>query len=61
MKTFLGLTLLALVLPVSAYDIVLNNGRVMDPETGLDAIRHVAIEDARVVAVSERPLSQRGE
>ena len=56
MKTVLGLTLLALVLPVSAYDIVLNNGRVMDPETGLDAIRHVAIEDARVVAVSERPL-----
>lgn len=39
-----------------ANDIVLKNGRVIDPETGLDAIRNVAIEDGKIVAISEFPL-----
>jgi hypothetical protein len=34
------------------YDVVINNGRVMDPETGLDAIRNVAIQGRKIVAVS---------
>jgi hypothetical protein len=34
------------------YDLVINNGRVMDPETGLDAIRNVAVQDKKIVAVS---------
>ncbi len=29
------------------------NGRVMDPETGLDAVRHVLVADGRIVSVSE--------
>lgn len=43
---------------VSAYanDIVLENGRVIDSETGLDAIRNVAIHDGRISAISEFPL-----
>jgi hypothetical protein len=39
-----------------ANDIVIQNGRVIDPETGLDAIRNVAVEDGRIVAISEFPL-----
>ena len=35
-----------------AQDLAILNGRVMDPETGLDAIRHVSIEDGRITAVS---------
>ena len=38
------------------YDIVINNGRVMDPDTGLDAIRNVAIQDRKIVAVSTSPM-----
>ena len=38
------------------YDLVLANGRVIDPETGLDAVRHVGIRDGEIVAVSETPL-----
>jgi cytosine/adenosine deaminase-related metal-dependent hydrolase len=38
------------------FDLVLAGGRVIDPETGLDAVRHVAIENARIAAVSETPL-----
>ncbi|WP_299820365.1 amidohydrolase family protein [uncultured Roseibium sp.] len=49
------------VLTVSAgmaqnYELVINNGRVIDPETGLDAIRNMAIEDGKIAAISEFPL-----
>lgn len=41
----------------SSYDIVLKGGQVMDPETGLDAIRNVGIRGDRIVEISEAPLS----
>ena len=37
-------------------DIALNHGRVIDPETGLDAIRHLGITDGEITQVSETPL-----
>jgi dihydroorotase len=39
------------------YDIVLQGGRVMDPESGLDQVRHLGIVADRIAAVSERPLT----
>ncbi len=39
------------------YSLVLSGGRVIDPETGLDAIRHVGIAGGKILAVSEQPLS----
>ena len=30
------------------YDIVINGGRVMDPETGLDAVHNVGVKDGKV-------------
>jgi N-acyl-D-aspartate/D-glutamate deacylase len=38
------------------YPLVLRGGRVMDPATGLDSIRDVAIRDGKIVAVSEQTL-----
>lgn len=38
------------------YDIVLAGGRVMDPETGLDAVRYVGIREGRIAAISSMPL-----
>ncbi|NNM34447.1 MAG: amidohydrolase family protein [Gemmatimonadetes bacterium] len=38
------------------YDVVLENGRVLDPETGLDAIRNVGIRGRVIEAISEGPL-----
>jgi N-acyl-D-aspartate/D-glutamate deacylase len=35
-----------------SYDLVVAGGRVIDPETGLDAIRNVAIADGKIVRVS---------
>ena len=39
-----------------SYDIAINHGRVIDPESGLDAIRHVGIRGATIVAISCTPL-----
>lgn len=39
------------------YDLVIRSGRVMDPESGLDAVRDVGIADGRIVAISAAPLS----
>ena len=36
------------------YDLVLEGGRVMDPETGLDAVRNVGIRDGKIVRISAR-------
>ena len=42
--------------PALAFDLVISNGRVIDPETGLDAVRNVGIVDDRIAAISEFPL-----
>ncbi len=37
-------------------DTVLLNGRVMDPESGLDSVRNIGIAGGKIVAISEAPL-----
>ena len=39
------------------YDITILNGRVMDPESGLDAIRNVGIRAGKIAAISATPLN----
>ena len=41
----------------SGHDLVIAGGRVMDPESGLDAVRHIGVRDGKVAAISERPLT----
>jgi N-acyl-D-aspartate/D-glutamate deacylase len=41
------------------YDLVLEGGRVMDPETGLDAVRNVGIRDGKIVRISSEAMSGR--
>jgi dihydroorotase len=41
------------------YDLVIAGGRVIDPESGLDAIRHVGIRGDRIVEISATPLTGR--
>ena len=40
-----------------SFDVVIENGRVIDPETGLDAIRHLGINKGTIVAISENELA----
>jgi len=57
---FLALGLLAVASTLVAaqqYDVVLEGGRAMDPETGLDAVRNVGIRDGKIVRISSTPLN----
>ncbi|TWU28395.1 amidohydrolase family protein [Bythopirellula polymerisocia] len=38
------------------YDLVINNGRVIDPETLFDDIANVGVKDGRIVTISKEPL-----
>jgi N-acyl-D-aspartate/D-glutamate deacylase len=40
-----------------AYDLVIANGRVMDPESGLDAVRNVGIRSGKIAKISNGPLT----
>lgn len=41
------------------YDVVIVNGRVMDPESGLDAVRNVGLRAGKIEAVSSKAMQGR--
>jgi hypothetical protein len=49
----------ASIVVAQQYDLVLEGGRVMDPETGLDAVRNVGIRDGKIARISSEALSGR--
>src|SRR5262249_20741520 len=51
--------LLAVQAAAPSYDIVLCRGRVLDPASGLDAVRDVGIAGTRIAALSAQPLRGR--
>jgi N-acyl-D-aspartate/D-glutamate deacylase len=55
----LGLGLLLAAPPAATYDVVLRGGRVMDPETGLDAVRDVGLRGDTIARISPEPLPGR--
>jgi N-acyl-D-aspartate/D-glutamate deacylase len=40
----------------TTFDLVITGGRVMDPESSLDAIRNIGIRDGKIVEISEHSL-----
>jgi len=54
------MVLLTLTTPLLAatadYDMVIKNGRVIDPESGLDAVRNIGIKDGTIASISEFSL-----
>jgi hypothetical protein len=63
MVLIFALAMIGATMPAAAaeneYDLVILSGRVMDPETGLDAIRNVGIIDGQIVAVTVKRLRGR--
>ena len=51
------LALMACGEPASIYDVVINHGRVIDPDSQLDAVRSIGIRNGKIVAVSKTPLT----
>ena len=50
------LSLTACIQPSESYEVAINGGRVIDPESQLDAVRSLGIRSGKIVAVSEAPL-----
>ena len=55
----LALALLALPLWAQTYDLVITNGRVMDPATNLDSVRSLGITAGKIAAISSSKLTGR--
>ena len=58
-----SLLLMAVLCPAFAqtYDVAINHARVIDPESDLDAVRHVGIRGGTVAAISRTPLKGKRE
>src|SRR5262252_1336329 len=59
MRLLIGISVLlfASALLAQQYDLVIDGGRVLDPETGLDAVRNVAITGGNIARISADALS----
>jgi len=44
------------LLAAQSYDLVLNHAHVIDPESGLSAVRHIGIAAGKIAAISQTPL-----
>jgi cytosine/adenosine deaminase-related metal-dependent hydrolase len=53
------LVLSNLLVSAQQFDLVLEGGRVMDPESGVDAVRNVGIRDGKTARISYEALSGR--
>jgi N-acyl-D-aspartate/D-glutamate deacylase len=51
-----ALAIAAVACSTRTYDLVIANGRVMDPESGVDKVAHVGIAGSRIDVISDRPL-----
>ncbi len=58
-KLFLFFFLLIGPVHADDYDLVLRNGRVMDPESNLDAIRNIGINKGKITLVTKSEISGR--
>jgi dihydroorotase len=45
--------------PSQTFDLVISGGRVIDPESGLDAVRNIGIRGDRIASISETALAGR--
>ncbi len=53
------LALTTTIVSAQQFDLVLEGGRVLDPETGVDAVRNVGIRDGKIIRISSEALSGR--
>src|SRR5260221_7546110 len=55
-RQLFGILIATSGLYAQVFDIVLSHGRVIDPESGLDAVRNIGINGKRIAAISTAPL-----
>ena len=52
-----GLASTASAQTAASFDLVIRGGRVMDPETGFDAVTNVGVTDGRIVAITTEDIA----
>ena len=57
--SFCLLVSLTAIVAGQQYDLVIEGGRVIDPETGLDGVRNVGVRDGKIARVTPEALSGR--
>jgi len=57
--SFCLLVSLTAIVAGQQYDLVIEGGRVIDPETGLDGVRNVGVRDGKIARVSPEALNGR--
>ena len=53
----MGLIVVSPAVMAADYDLVINNGRVMDPETNYDAVANVGIKDGRIAIITDDKIT----
>ena len=53
----LALILFASLAMAADYDVVILNGRVMDPETGFDGVANVGISNGWITRITTKPIT----
>lgn len=43
--------------PSTEFDLVILNGRVMDPETNFDKVSNIGVKDGKIVIITEQQIS----
>jgi len=61
LRVFFGLLALSLMMVMPAvaadYDLVINNGRVMDPETMYDSVANVGVKDGKIAVITKDKIT----
>ena len=61
LRDLFALSVLAVAIATPAmatdFDVVIKNGRVMDPETNFDGVRNVGVKDGKIVAITEDAIT----
>ena len=54
---FVGMIAVAGIIQAAEYDVVILNGRVMDPETSFDGIRNVGVKDGKIITITKHTIT----
>ena len=59
MRLLMTISMLAFLGHAQEFDVVIRNGRIMDPASGVDSVRQLGIRDGKIAAISEQALQGR--
>ncbi|MFV7769458.1 hypothetical protein [Shewanella marisflavi] len=57
LSTFLSVCAIAMPAFAVTYDVVINNGRVIDPETKFDAVANVGVKDGKIAVITNKQIN----